>query len=566
MTAGPSRVRTPDRPPGGRGRPDTMTGLLHAAYAAYARSPALISTTGSVDFRELGQRASAGASGLAALGVARGDRVVLALDDSLDLVVADHAIWLAGAVRVCLGGRVHGRELERVVRDCRPRLVVCQTRHAAQAGGSLAAAFPAGAVLDVVPDPSAPGHPGVPGRWSDAAAQAASRDRGRRGPAATPGPGGGATVGPDDPAALMYTSGTTGAPRGAVATHRAWAAMTGELASLLPDLGPGDVYGHLAPMSHLSGSVAHALLLRGVAAVLPPPEATRSATVFARYSISVSTVVPTQLRRLVDSVAPGPDVPVPGVLRGPGTRPRALVHGGSAAGADLVQRARAVFGDVVHQVYGSSEAMVPLTWLSPGDLAQDRLGSRAGSAGRATGVCRLEIRLPGGAPAATGERGEVVVSGPTVSPGYRRPDGTVAAVADVAGWYATGDVGAVDADGYLTLTGRAREVIKSGGFSVHPGEVEAAVLALPEVAQCVVCAVPNERWGEGVGAVVQLRPGAVLDARTVVDACRDRLAAHKKPVLVEFVERLPETTTGKVDRSAVRARFWAGRSRSIGTG
>lgn len=542
-----------DRPLGERvDRPRTLPALLLGAYRAWEHAPALRVDSRTVTFGELARVVIARAVALAEQGLRPGDRVVLGVDNSVDLIVADHAIWLAGAIRVSLGGRVHGRELARVVTDCTPHLVLCHSRHLDQAGPALRAALPPGAVLEVVAEEGDP----VAGWWSPAAAAGpvpASPTELLAVAAQLPGP---ATVGPGDPAALMYTSGTSGTPRAAVATHGAWAAMTGELGRLLPQAGPGDLYGHLAPMSHLSGSVAHAMMLRGVAGVVPAPGEARSAAVFDRHRITMTTVVPAQLRRFAASVLSGA-IPMVGSLR-------AVVYGGAAPGPDLVRRSQWAFGPIAHQVYGSSEAMVPLTWLSPRDLDGEDVDRRSSSAGRVTAVCELVIRTADGQPAVPGAVGEVVVRGPTVSPGYRRPDGTVVPVTDPAGWYGTGDVGFLDRSGYLTLTGRARELIVTGGFTVYPGEVESAILTLPGVAECVVCAVPHLQWGEGVAAVVRLHPGASLDAADVVAVCRSQLASHKKPVLVRFVDRLPETASGKTDRAAVRAQFWTGHTRLIG--
>lgn len=521
-----------------------LTDRLLQVYERHECWPALRVDTGWLSFGELADRVAAGVRALGRLGVRAGDRVVIAAQNQPELLVADHVLWFAGAVRVALGGRVHGRELARVVADCQPRLVICESSHREQGGGLLAAALPADAELHCL------GRPGIEGlpAWLTTV-----DPDGRAALAAGP------VCGDDAPAALMYTSGTTGAPRGAVATHRAWAAMTDGIRDLLPDLGAGDVFGHLAPMSHLGGSVGHALTLAGAAATVPRRSATAgtwSTSIFAAEGITVTAVVPALLRRLLDG--PGsetPDAAVPGV--------RAVVYGGSAASPELIVRANRIFGNVLHQVYGTSEAMVPVTWLSPEQLRAAGAPALT-SAGRVTPVAQLAIRSATGSDLPVGETGEIAVRGPTVSPGYRRPDGGLDSLTDADGWYRTGDTGRIDEQGLLFLLGRSKELIVSGGFSIAPAEVESVITALPEVAECVVCAVPDPRWGEGVGAVIRLTPGAVLDAAAVITACRAQLAGHKKPVVVEFVDSLPEGSTGKTDRAAVRARFWSGSGRQTG--
>src|SRR5690606_15508335 len=219
---------------------------------------------------------------------------------------------------------------------------------------------------------------------------------------------------------------------------------------------------------------------------------------------------------------------------------RAIPYGGSAISAAGAARARDVFGDVLYQCYGLSEALAPLTVLSARDHADARTyPDRLTSAGRPLPEVELVVTDAAGVAVPPGVMGEVRVRGEQVMPGYwRRPEHT-AEVLLPDGWLRTGDIGRLDADGYLHLVDRQRDIIVSGGFTIYPSEVERAIAAHPDVDDVIVVGIPHERWGEAVAAVVVPRPGADLSTDDVIKACTDRIAAYKKPVHVEIVAELP---------------------------
>ena len=206
-----------------------------------------------------------------------------------------------------------------------------------------------------------------------------------------------------------------------------------------------------------------------------------------------------------------------------------------------------------------------VSWLSPAVLAAATAGlhaERLKSCGRVTSPTQVAILDDEGRPQPVGERGEICCRGPLVTPGYfEQPEAT--AEARKFGWHHTGDVGYLDSDGYLYIVDRKKDMIISGGFNVFAAEVEAPVLTEPEVLECAVIGVPDDKWGEAVKAIVVLRGGATLDEATLLERLRPRLGAVKTPKSIEFWPEIPKTPVGKTDKKAIRARYWSASERGV---
>ncbi|MEZ5078285.1 MAG: AMP-binding protein [Solirubrobacterales bacterium] len=518
-------------------RGPSVASILEDAYGRFATRPALIGEAQSCSYAELGERAHRFASGLRGLGIEPGDRVALVAPNSLSYVEASHGIFTGGFVRVALSHKLHPEEVGGILADSGARAIVASPEWAERLAEIPGAANARVVVL---------GEGGGTIGFEELLAQgSASR------PETTPGP--------DDLCALLYTSGTTGTPKGASLTHANWVAMMRNSMVEMPTLGPGDVVLHVAPLSHLSGYFEPTCSARGAAHVVHRefnPAAVLDAIECER--ITVIPLVPTMLNLMLpEADARERDL----------SSLRAVMYGGSGIAPDRLAWAVRAFGDVFCQFFGLSETPMPLTALSQADHVFDPDGevpARLASAGRPNPFVQVRLRDDGGGAVAPGDVGEITVRGDNVMVGYWEKPELTAETIDGEGWAATGDLGRFDEDGYLYIVDRKRDMIVSGGYNIYPAEVENAISILTAVQEVAVVGVPDEQWGEAVTAVVVLRPGEALDEDAVVAACTSRLAGYKKPRSVEFVDELPKTGSGKIMRRRVRDRYWGGRERRVG--
>jgi acyl-CoA synthetase (AMP-forming)/AMP-acid ligase II len=356
---------------------------------------------------------------------------------------------------------------------------------------------------------------------------------------------------------LMYTSGTTGTPKGVVVTHDQWRAAVLEHLFLGPlrDLGPGARLLHVTPLSHVAGGLFWPFMLAGaVQVVAPTADVATAAALVEQHGITHTFLVPTLVQRLLSLDDAG--------QQGLATLQR-VYYAASPIDPAVLREAVARFGPIFAQGYGSTEAMWWLTYLEPAEhaaaLAADDL-RRLTSCGRPSTGIELRLVDDEGRPVATGELGEVATRGRHVARSYW---GLGEVPLDEGGWFRTGDLGFADSEGYVHLMDRKSDLIVSGGFNVYPREVELALSAHPAVAQCCVVGAPDQDWGEIVAAVVVLEPGANADVGDLLSFGREVLAGYKRPRRVDVADALPLTSNGKTDRKAVRATYWTGRARTI---
>lgn len=515
----------------------TVADLYERAYAQYGSRIAVRDGEHSLTYRELGDRVHRVVAGLRAIGAQHGERGIILLDNCPEFFEIEQALYVGGFVRCAISTRLHVREVVHILTDCAASLVFVSPAWAERLTE----------VRDRLPSLrhviTVAGGPGDTTLDSLRAADPAPR----------------AHPEPAEPAAILYTSGTTGVPKGATLSHANWVAMVRNELLELPPGTAGDVVLHVAPLSHLSGYVATSYFVRGATHLTCPKfDGPATLELIERHGVTVLPMVPTMLNLLV-LAAEG--------TSGTYTTLHTIVYAGSPIAPDRLARARDVFGDVFVQFYGLSEIPIPIACLSAQDHSFDPahgIPARLGSAGRVNPFVQVRLLDATGDDVAPGEIGEITVRGDQVMMGYwGRPDAT-AEMLDADGWARTGDLGRFDDEGYLHLVDRKKDMVITGGFNVYPTEIENVVSTLPAVSEVAVVGVPDELWGESLKAIVVVREGHTLTEDQVIAVCAGHLAGYKKPRTVEFVAELPKTGSGKIMRRALRERYWADSERRVG--
>nr|WP_315597395.1 AMP-binding protein [uncultured Cupriavidus sp.] len=361
----------------------------------------------------------------------------------------------------------------------------------------------------------------------------------------------------DDIVTLSATGGTTGAPKGVMNTHRAFQTYFAQFMIAFPYGTQRPVNLAAAPMTHTAGMMSLPCTARGgTVVVLPKPDPVLLLTAIARHRVTEFFLPPTVIYRLLD---------IPGIEKQDFSSLKYFLYGAAPMSVEKLKRAMEVFGPVMAGGYGQTEAAASISNMSPAEHFVDgKIGSdeRLSSVGRPNPLIRVEIMNDQGQALPQGETGEICVRGDLIMKGYyKAPDKTAETIVD--GWLHTGDIGHLDADGYLHITDRKKDMIISGGFNVYPSEVEQVIWAHPAVQDCAVIGVPDDKWGEAVKAVVELNVGHAVSADELVALCKEKLGSVKTPKSVDFVAALPRSTVGKVLKKDLREQYWQGLQRKI---
>ncbi|MEU7905664.1 AMP-binding protein [Actinoplanes sp. NPDC049118] len=363
---------------------------------------------------------------------------------------------------------------------------------------------------------------------------------------------------PDGVVAVMPTGGTTGKPKGVMNTNRSFQTFAANFMITCSYRADEPVVNlAAAPMTHTAGVLSLPCSARGgTVVVLTKPEPAALLDVIEQHRVTELFLPPTVIYRLLDE---------PGLAGRDFSSLRYFISGAAPLSIDKLKQAIAVFGPVMMQGYGQTEAPASIAMLRPEEYLTD--GKPAGdlrlsACGRPTPMVRVAILDQHGADLPTGKPGEICVTGDLVMKGYYNdPEQTANTI--VGGWLHTGDIGYQDAEGYLHITDRSKDMIITGGFNVYPSEIEQVIWGHPAVRDCSVIGVPDDDWGEAVKAVVELHPGESVDPAALVQLCKDKLGSIKAPKTVDLVDSLPRSPVGKVLKSELRSPYWSGHERRI---
>ena len=363
----------------------------------------------------------------------------------------------------------------------------------------------------------------------------------------------------DDVIWVGPTGGTTGLPKGVMNTHRSVQTSFAQFMIATPyPANTMPVNLAAAPMTHTSGLLSIPCTARGgTVVILTKPDPQMLLASIPQYKVTELFLPPTVIYRLLDVPDLNRKVDLSSL--------RYFIYGAAPMSVDKLRKALEVFGPVMMGGYGQTEAPGSISNLPPGEHFMDgRVADerRLSSVGRPNPLIRVEIMNEENRILAQGETGEICVRGDIVMKGYYgAPEKTAETIVD--GWLHTGDIGHLDADGYLHITDRKKDMIISGGFNVYPSEVEQVLWAHPAVRDCAVIGVPDETWGEAVKAVVELNDGLAVTDGELIELCKRKLGSVKSPKSVEFVATLPRSPVGKVLKKELRARYWQGTHRNI---
>ena len=472
--------------------------LLRSARWLPERPALALGDTPVRSYRQMAERVSKLSSGLSSrLALKRGDRVALAMKNCPEFYEVLFACWHAGLTAVPMNAKLHAKEFAYILENSGAKVCFVSP--------DLAAAIPSGIALaeDLLTDEAPP-----------------------------------AEVGPEDPAWLFYTSGTTGVPKGAVLTHRNMLFQTQAYFADIDRLAPTDAALHPAPLSHGSGLYGLPHFAAGAVNVIPESGQFDPAEIFElleRWPNASFFAAPTMIVRLLAS-------PAARTPRGLKT----ITYGGAPMYVADGLRAIDLFGPRLYQLFGQGEAPMTITGLPQSEHEKRAHLDTCGIARTGVEVRILDDEdreLP------AGEVGEIVTRSDCVMAGYwDNPDATARTLR--GGWLHTGDVGSLDAEGFLTIRDRSKDMIISGGSNIYPREIEEVLLRHPAVAECSVVGRRHPEWGEEVVAFIVAR-GAVEKAE--LDAlCLDNIARFKRPRDYRFVDSLPKNNYGKVLKTELR--------------
>ncbi len=533
-----ARIRLPD---------DSLPARLKATAARLPRKTALVFYGREISFAELDEASDRFAAWLRGRGVGPGDRVAFYLENCPQFAVAHFGALKVGAITVALNPMHKAHELGHELEDSGARVVV-----AADAGREVVEGVCDRTALDTAvlvsyrdylpEEPTLPLPPSLledaprrPRGWEDfqtivgsAATLRALEPRARH-----------------DTALIQYTSGTTGAPKGAELTHGNVTANC-ELIRAFFGIGAADVLLGVVPWFHITGMEVQLNLMAYTGATLVALhrfDVEAALRAIQRYRCTVTTLIATiNVAILNHEATPSYDL----------TSLRLCTSGGAPVPAEIARRWEATTGHPLVEGYGLTETTAPTHSNPP---HRPRYGT-VGVPLPYTGV-RIVSLEDGVTEVAPGESGEIAVRGPMVTKGYwGRPEATTEAIPD--GWLRTGDIGRVDEEGYFTIEERKKDLIKASGYSVFPAEVEAIMYRHPAVAEVGVVGVPDPYRGEDVLAFVVRRTGATATERELVEWCRAEMAVYKAPRAVRFVAALPKTGSGKIVKRALREQARAG--------
>ena len=516
-------------------RPLLLAGMTERKAVTSPSHVALISGDRRLSYAELHELVLRAVRALRSVGIGPGDRVGYLGLNSINYVVLMQAALRIGAVTVSVNWRLVAREVAYIAADAELALLVTEAARLPQiTPGTVGRVI----LVDAEHDGLPPFETWVRGHAPDADCHACATN---------------------DAAIQLYTSGTTGNPKGAILTHGSLSAAMAQ-SRLIGEAWAGwsdsDVSLIAMPQFHIGGTgwTLNTLNSGATGVLLGKPEIEDIIDAVERLRVTKMFAVPAVLAMILNHPrAHGADL----------SSLRVLTYGASPIPLDILKRSMSLFPNARFvQMYGATETSGTIVYLPPEDHHADGTARMAGC-GKPFPQVELRIGDAEGNALPPREVGEVLVRSPLVMSGYHKlEEATRSAFVD-GDWYRTGDAGYLDEDGYLYLYDRVKDMIVSGGENIYPVEVENALHEHPQVRDCAVIGVPDDRWGEAVKAVIVPEPGTNPDPAALIAFARERIAAYKAPKSIDLVDALPRNPSGKILKKELRRPYWPDDSRGI---
>jgi fatty-acyl-CoA synthase len=523
-----------------------LSEALNKAARLFPRKEAIRCGDHLFTYRTFAERIHCLARALNGEGIGKGDRVAVLLPNCHCFLEAYFAAAQLGAVSVPLNFRLSAREISFILTDSDAKILLADPAFLAQVNELRAGEGRSVKVIWTGPQAVASSRGDL--LYEEAIANQTGSDR-MESPAR-----------PEDVAQIYYTSGTTGRPKGVMLSHKnVYLHALGAVAEL--NLTDRDVWVHAAPLFHLADAWATwAITLVGGTHVLVREFNARTVlNIFEKEKATITNLIPTMLNLMVNHPEAG---------KYDYSSLRVLLSGGAPIAQEVVRRIVGTFKCDYIQTYGMTETSPYLTLsLLKGHLQSlppaEQLRFKA-KTGREFIAVELKVVNERGEEVRRDEKevGEIIVKGDTITAGYwKLPEETAKSIRN--GWLYTGDMAVMDEEGYVTIVDRRKDMILTGGENVYSTEVEHTLYLHPAVLECVVIGVPDEKWGEAVKGIVVLKPGQEAAAEEIISFCRGRMTHYKAPKSIDFVDALPRTGSGKIQKKALRDKYWEGFEKKV---
>ncbi len=519
----------------------TIPELYDRCVEFYGDRTAITFNDKSYTYKEMGHYANCLVNAFLDMGLKKGDTVAFLMANCPEYIFCEYAIAKTGAVRVPLAVLLSSNDHIYMMNQAECTTLVYHERMAARVKDMIPQLETVKTFVCISEDPGSimDGHLHLQKLMKDY-------------PPATEK----IEIDPEDLVGIYYTGGTTGKPKGVMLSHRAWV-YTVVMEMLELGFGWEEVFAYLTPLTHAGGCLMLPVLLRkGRCVILDHFDPKALLEAVEKEKITATFMVPTMIYVLLD---------YPDLKKYDLSSLRNIIYGASAIAPERLKQAVTTFGPILTQLFGQTEAPMMISALSREEHVVDdpeREKQIFSSAGRPTYHAEIRVVDDDGNEVKQGEAGEVVVRCANMMHGYfKNPEATAETIKD--GWLYTGDIAKQDEEGFLYIVDRKKDMIVSGGFNIFPREIEDVLFEHPSVRGAAVLGVPHEKWGEEVKAIVVLHEGAQATEEELIAFVKERKGSLIAPKSVEFWDEIPLTNLGKLDKKAMRAKFWEGRDRMV---